>query len=260
MSPTPQIHLAVLYRYPVKGLSPESLETADLETSGYFPGDRLYAIENGPSGFDEAAPRHLSKLAYLMLMRDEALARLRTRYDEAGHRLRIEHDGVVAVDADLREAEGRAAVASFLKGFLPAEALRGEPRLLTAPEGYRFTDSRIGFVSLINRASVRAIEDFVGAPVDPLRFRGNLYVEGLEPWAELDMSGRVLEAPGGLRLKLTTRTLRCAATNVDPQTGMRDLAIPRALMQHLGHADCGIYAEVIAGGTLRAGDALAPIG
>ncbi len=250
--------IAALYRYPVKGLSPEALESAELETSGYFPGDRLYAIENGPSGFNEVAPRHLPKVAYLMLMRNEALARLRTRFDDATHRLTVEENGVQAVDAKLSTAEGRAALAEFMKGFLPNE-LRGAPRVLAAPPGYRFTDSPTGYVSLINRASVAATEDLVGAPVDPLRFRGNLYLDGLEPWAELDMVGRVLEA-GDVRLKITSRTERCAATNVDPQTGQRDLSIPRTLMQGVGHTDCGVYAEVLSGGVLRRGDGLRVIG
>ncbi|MCP1536791.1 MOSC domain-containing protein [Methylorubrum extorquens] len=258
MSQSPALRIAALYRYPVKGLSPEALETAELETSGYFPGDRLYAIENGPSGFNETVPRHLPKIAYLMLMRNEALARLRTRFDDATHRLTVEENGVQAVDADLSTAEGRAALAAFMTGFLPQE-LRGAPRVLTAPPGYRFTDSRTGYVSLINRASVAATEDLAGAPVDPLRFRGNLYLDGLEPWAELDMVGRVLEA-GDVRLKITSRTERCAATNVDPQTGQRDLSIPRTLMQGVGHTDCGVYAEVLAGGVLRTGDSLRVIG
>ncbi|APX87116.1 MOSC domain-containing protein [Methylorubrum extorquens] len=258
MSQSPALRIAALYRYPVKGLSPEAVETAELETSGYFPGDRLYAIENGPSGFNETVPRHLPKIAYLMLMRNEALARLRTRFDDATHRLTVEENGVQAVDADLSTAEGREALAEFMKGFLPQE-LRGAPRVLTAPPGYRFTDSRTGYVSLINRASVAATEDLVGAPVDPLRFRGNLYLDGLEPWAELDMVGRVLEA-GDVRLKITSRTERCAATNVDPQTGQRDLSIPRTLMQGVGHTDCGVYAEVLAGGVLRTGDSLRVIG
>ena len=259
MSQSPALRIAALYRYPVKGLSPEAVETAELETSGYFPGDRLYAIENGPSGFNESAPRHLPKVAYLMLMRNEALARLRTRFDDATHCLTVEENGALAVEADLSTAEGRDALAGFMNEFLPHE-LRGAPRVLTAPPGYRFTDSRTGYVSLINRASVAATEDLVGAPVDPLRFRGNLYLDGLEPWAELDMVGRVLEAEDGLRLKITSRTVRCAATNVDPQTGQRDLAIPRALMNGLGHADCGVYAEVLAGGRLRAGECLRVVG
>ena len=44
------------------------------------------------------------------------------------------------------------------------DSLRGEPQLLTAPEGFRFTDSRSGFVSLINLASVADLEKKLGAP------------------------------------------------------------------------------------------------
>ncbi|MFD0936053.1 MOSC domain-containing protein, partial [Methylobacterium trifolii] len=155
--------------------------------------------------------------------------------------------------------DGRAALEDLMRRLLP-QALRGAPRVLTAPAQYRFTDSRIGFVSLINLASVRAIADFVGAPVDPLRFRGNLLVEGLGPFSELDLVGRVLEAPSGLRLKVTQRTQRCAATNVDPDTGLRDLDIPWTLDARLGHRDCGVYAEVIAGGGLAVGDLFRVVG
>ena len=250
--------LLALHRYPVKGLSPEPLERAELETSGYFPGDRLYAIENGPSGFDPTAPRHQPKTKYLMLMRDEALARLRTRYDDATATLHVEGAGET-IAARLDRPEGRAALEDLMRRYLP-QALRGEPRVLAAPVHYRFTDSKIGYVSLINQASVRAIADQVGQPVDPLRFRGNLLVDGLAPFSELAMLGAVLEAPSGLRLKVTDRTQRCAATNVDPETGQRDLDIPWTLDRLLGHRDCGVYAEVIAGGALERGDTLRVVG
>ena len=139
---------------------------------------------------------------------------------------------------------------------MPRE-LRGAPKMLAAPDGFRFTDSRRGFVSIVNLATVQAIEEMAGAPVDPLRFRSNLYVDGLAPWAELDLVGRDLESPSGLRLRVTKRTQRCAATNVDPATGLRDLAIPTILMRQLGHMDCGVYAEVLSGGPIAEGDTLA---
>ena len=151
--------------------------------------------------------------------------------------------------------DGTLAVEDLMRRLIP-DALRGEPQLLEAPPAFRFTDTPAGYVSLINLASVRAVEEFVGAPVDPLRFRANLYVEGFAPFEELELSGRVFEAPGGLRLKLTERTPRCAATNVDPVSGVRDLDIPRSLDARLGHRDCGIYAEVIAGGRIGVGDRL----
>lgn len=252
------LSIQALYRYPVKGFSPERVARAALETSGYFPGDRLYAVENGDSGFNALVPRHQPKTKYLMLMRDEALARLRTRYDDATATLHVETGGE-RYAAKLDTPDGRRVLEDLMRRLLPT-SLRGEPRVLEAPPHYRFTDSKIGFVSLINLASVRAIEDLVGAPVDPLRFRGNLLVEGLEPWAELGMSGAVLEAPSGLRLKLTQRTQRCAATNVDPVSGVRDLDIPWTLDARLGHRDCGIYAEIVAGGALGEGEVMRTVG
>jgi hypothetical protein len=249
------MRIASLYRYPVKGLSPERLTQATLEARRYFPGDRLFAIENGPSGFDPAAPEHKPKIVYLMLMRNEALARLATRYDDASGEFVIDYNGSEALRADVATAEGRGLVSAFFEGFMPDE-LRGKPRWLAAPESYRFTDSRSGFVSIINLASVADLESRIGTPVDPLRFRGNIMVEGLAPWAEFDLVGHEIAAPSGLRLRVTKRIERCAATNVDPQTGIRDMQVPKALMSHYGHVDCGIYCEIVVGGSLAPGEHL----
>jgi len=244
-----------LYRYPVKGFSPEPVTRATLKAGDYFPGDRLFAVENGPSGFDPAAPQHQSKIKFLMLMHNERLATLRTRYEDATSTLTIEQDGRSAVRADLATKEGRLAVEAFFRRFMPTE-LRGPPKLLQA-EGHSFSNVPAKVVSVINLASVAAIGTAIGAPVHPLRFRANLYVEGWPAWHEFDLLEREI-AIGGARLKVTKRTLRCPATEVDPDTGVRDLAIPKTLMQTYGHADCGVYAQVIAGGEVAVGDAINP--
>ncbi|WP_376988782.1 MOSC domain-containing protein [Bosea sp. R86505] len=247
------MRIASLYRYPVKGLSPERLTSAQLEANAYFPGDRLFAIENGPSGFDPAEPVHQPKIKYLMLMRHEALATLRTRYDDPSGELVIARDGQEVLRADTQTAAGQGAISAFFETFMP-EALRGQPRLLRAPAGYRFTDSRSGFVSLINLASVADLEKRIGSAVDPLRFRGNIMIEGLAPWSELDLVGRELTTASGVKLQVIKRIERCAATNVDPQTGARDLQLPKALMTAFGHVDCGIYCQIMAGGRVAEGE------
>jgi uncharacterized protein YcbX len=245
-----------LYRYPVKGLSPEPLARVELGAGRYFPGDRLYAIENGPAGFDPAAPAHQPKIKFLMLMRNERLAALRTRYDAVTSTLTIEEDGRVRVRADLSTNDGRLAVEAFFRRFMPKE-LRGPPKVLAAPDGFRFTDSRSGFVSIINLASVAALENAVGMPVNPLRFRGNVYVAGWPAWHEFDLVGRELTLGPEVRLKVTKRIERCAATNVDPDTAMRDLSLPDTLLRRFGHTDCGVYAEVRVGGAVGIGDSIA---
>jgi uncharacterized protein YcbX len=86
-----------------------------------------------------------------------------------------------------------------------------------------------------------------------LRFRGNVYVSGWPAWHEFDLLGAQL-AIGTARLKAIKRIQRCAATNVDPETGTRDLAIPAALERHFAHVDCGVYAEVTSAGEISVGD------
>ncbi|MCI0466933.1 MAG: MOSC domain-containing protein [Beijerinckiaceae bacterium] len=249
------MRINALYRYPIKGLSPQPLEIAQLVTDGYFPGDRLFALENGPSGFSAAAPLHQPKIKFLMLMRNAALAALKTHYDDASGILTIARHGIEVARGDLRSVAGRVAIESFLAGFCRDE-LRGAVRLLEAPRGFRFTDSKCGFVSLINLASVKAIGARIGRPVDPLRFRANIYVDGLDAWQEFELTGKFLRI-GDACLEVLKRIDRCAATGVDPGSGARDMDVVQALREGFGHIDCGIYARVSQGGTLRPGDAAA---
>jgi MOSC domain len=100
--------------------------------------------------------------------------------------------------------------------------LRGPPKILHAP-GHSFSDVARKVVSIINLDSLAALADVVRAPVDPLRFRANVYVAGWPVWSELDFVGKVLAAGPRAKLKVVKRIVRCAATNVDPQTGIRDL-------------------------------------
>ena len=248
----PKIH--AIYRYPVKGLSPEPLERTKLAVGETLPGDRLYAIENGPSGFDPAAPRHQPKQRYLMLMRNERLARLRTRFDQATHTLAVEAQGREAARGDLRTPAGRAAIERFFAVFC-ADELRGAPKVLHAP-GFSFSDVARKVVSIINLASVAAVEGAVGRPVHPLRFRGNVYVTGWPAWHEFDLVGQEIAVGERARLKIIKPIVRCAATNVDPDTGIRDLSIPETLLRRFGHADCGVYGEVVEAGDIARRDGL----
>ena len=244
-----------IYRYPVKGLSPEKLNSVRLEPGKTLPADRRYAIENGPSGFDPAAPKYFPKTQFLMLMRNERLAALDTRYHDASHVLTVRGEDRELARGDLSTKEGRLAIEAFFRKFMPAE-LHGAPKVLQA-DGHSFSDVAAKVVSIINLASVATLETVIGAPVHPLRFRANVYVRGWPAWSELDLLGQTISI-GRAMLKVTKRIKRCAAINVDPDTGQRDLTIPAVLMQTYDHMDCGIYAQVIEGGEIAPGDAVSP--
>src|SRR6267143_2335999 len=254
MSSIPPAQIASIYRYPVKGLSPEPLPCVALGVGQTLPADRRYAIENGPSGFDAAAPVWMPKSYFLMLMRDERLAGLQTHFEDNTNLLTIRENGKVVARGDLETAEGRAAIEAFFAANFALE-LKGPPKILSGG-GHSFSDVARKVVSIINLGSVSAVENMVGLSVHPLRFRANLYVSGWPAWHEHELVGQTL-AVGDARLKVVKRITRCAAVNVDPETAARDLNIPQALMRRLGHNECGVYAEVIAGGTISIGDTIA---
>jgi uncharacterized protein YcbX len=251
--PTSGPHVAALYRYPVKGLSPEAVSEVELRPGQTVPFDRVYAIENGPGRFDPARPVHLPKINFLMLMRDERLATLETRFDPATSVLTLNRGGKQVARGNLATPVGRQIVEQFLAAYM-AGSLRGAPKVVSAA-GHSFSDVSAKCLHIVNLATVRELERAIGQPVDPLRFRANVYVEGVEPWAELDWLGKSLDV-GGAKLAVFDRTTRCEATNVDPKTGARNLAVPAALLRTWGHSDFGVYANVTGPELIKAGDAV----
>lgn len=254
MTPENSATIQSIYRYPVKGLTPEALPRTELQPGRTVPFDRMYAIENGPSGFDLNHPAYMPKIRFLMLMRNARLAELRTQFDDTNHTLSINWERREAARGDLRTPEGRAAIEAFFAEF-SADELRGPPKVLVAP-GHSFSDVAKKVVSIINLASVAELENATGAPVHPLRFRGNLYVKDWPAWHEFNLLGETIAIGSQAKLKVVKRIVRCAATEVDPGTGIRDLPIPKTIRDTYGHADCGIYAEVIEGGAIAPGDAI----
>lgn len=247
--------VTALYRYPVKGFSPEPLAAVDLVAGETMPFDRAFAVENGPSGFDQAAPKHLPKMLFFCLMKNPPLAEVVTRFDEATQRLTVaERDGTVVFDDSLAGEPGRAAFAAFLARRFPGE-VRGEPKTLVAP-GHSFSDVAKKVLHLVSLETLRALEAKLGAKLDPIRFRPNVVVDGLEAEAELAWAPGTRVTIGGVPFEMVKRTERCAATRVDPDKGVRDLDLPAFLMRTYGHTDCGVYLRSLENGRLAVGDAL----
>lgn len=239
-------------RYPVKGLSPDRLDEVILEPGDTLPYDRAYAVENGGRDFDFDNPRHLPKSKFLMLAKHERLASIETSFDEATGLLTVLRDNKQVARGNLRERIGRQMLEQFFAAFMKGD-LNGAPRIVGA-EGISLSDTSVKCVSIINHETVKDIERVSGQSINPLRFRGNLLIEGVEPWAELDWVNRDIRIGNEVVLYGIERIMRCAATNVDPATALRDMTIPQTLNDAFGHTDCGIYAEISFGGKIKKGD------
>jgi len=243
-----------IYRYPIKGLSPQALPSVTLEAGGAFPFDRVFALIRPGAPIDPEAPQWAKKGLFLMSMLDDGLSEVVTAVDPDTLRLTIARDRETLLVADLDTREGRTAVEAFFGGRVPG--LREAPRLARSRDGH-FMDKPDNLISLINLATLRALERQWGYSIDPLRFRANLYVDGVEPWREFDWIGADLRI-GGVAFRVDRRNGRCAATNVDPVTGWRDRDIPGALRAAFGHKDLGVYLRALEAGVVAVGDSVEP--
>ena len=127
----PAMRVEAVYRYPVKGLSPEALEEVVLTPGECIPQDRRFALAQGDAPFDPAAPSWLPKRHFGCLMANARLALLHTAFDPRSGCLYIRPPDGPPLAADIRTEGGRAAAAAFLAEFLGPEA-RGAPRFVAS--------------------------------------------------------------------------------------------------------------------------------
>ena len=249
-----------LYRYPIKGLSAQRVPAVVLQTGQIFPHDRAFALARPRSPIDAQNAKWGKKGLFVMLMLDEALARVRTHLDVETLDFTIQQGNHLLLAANLACEKGRNEVEQFYHQLVPA--LNGTPRLVRAQNSH-FMDKPDHVLSLINLATVRALEEQWGFELDPLRFRANVYIDGAQPWEEFEWVGRDIVI-GDAHFRVDRRNGRCGATNVNPQSGHRDLDIPGSLRAAFGHKDLGVYlmtrktGEVAIGATVTAPQSMRP--
>lgn len=243
-----------LFRFPVKGFPAEEIAEAVVDSGRGIRGDRVAAFTNGSLNVPADQWQRYSAFTVLKNYPDLQKWQVSTAPDSA-ITLTAPAGGSTTFCAD--DDESRAASAEFLSSHIPPQG--SHPRgIVVAAQG--MFDSRESGISLINPATVEALgatEEGRAAlgtgDLDPLRFRGNIFVEGLDPFAEFGLIGRIVRI-GGVRLAISQAIERCPATTVNPVTTEVDVNVPRILASACGHLHCGVYGRILESGTITAGD------
>lgn len=238
-------------RHPIKGMGENRIERVELTAGAPVPFDRVWAVALGGSGFDKAAPSWRNCREMMRVSLAPEMSQVRVALDEGARRIGLTHPELGALEFDPDTREGAALAAAWIAPL--AERYDSGPFRLVSAAPAAMTDFEDTHVSIASLASLRALEEMAGAALDSRRFRMNLWLDDLAPWAELDWVGREIEI-GGALLRVIKRDKRCAATHANPETGVRDVEITRILHDRLGHMDFGVYAQVVSGGPIQAGD------
>lgn len=237
-----------IFRHPLKSHGREALQSVSLDRGQAMPFDRLWAVAHEASRAD--GTQWVPCANFSRVSKAPALMAITSKLDEVGERLTLSHpdrpDLTFAPDSETD------VFLEWVKPLVPQD--RALPEKIIRLDGRGFTDSDFPSVTLCNHASHRAVQDKIGHELSIHRWRGNIWVDTGAPWEEFDWMDRELRI-GGCILKALERTDRCLATTANPDTGIRDADTLKAL-EHWGHQDFSVRAEVLDGGTIRLGDTL----
>ncbi|MDG4650224.1 MOSC domain-containing protein [Roseibacterium sp. SDUM158017] len=239
-------HLAQIWRHPIKGIGAEPLDHVGLEADRPLPMDRAWAVleEGGEGGEGWRSCRN-----FLRGAKGPSLMAVTARVE--GSTIRLAHPDRPEIAIDPEDAGAARALFDWLRPIYPAD--RRPPAALVRAPVTGMTDAPFASASILNEASLRALSQRMGRALDPRRFRGNLWLDGLAPWEEFDLVGQRLKI-GEAELEVIEPIGRCRATEANPETGYRDAATLATLEEGWGHTEFGVYAMVRKGGRVAVGD------
>ena len=241
--------LAHIWRHPIKAHGVEALETVALITGQTMPWDRRWAVAHELSKADGS--EWISCGNFSRGAKCPSLMAIMAKLDEAAEILTLTHPDLPEIT--IKPDTDSDAFLNWVRPIMPADKTASARIIRAATQG--MTDSAFASISLNNLASNRAIGEKIGMDLSPMRWRGNLWFDGLEPWEEFDWVGKRVRI-GAVEIDIKERITRCMATTVNPETGKRDAATLDALQDNWDHKQFGVYGVVVTSGRIALGDGI----
>lgn len=239
------IRLAQIWRYPLKAIGRQKLDRVKLTKGERLPFDRHWAVMHEASaeklGDADGLEGWMPKSAFLRGAAGPSLQAISGGLSNG--KLMLSHPDQADISVDPTKDEDEARLIDWLRPLWP-EDKPAPSRLVSG--SVPLTDAKNPYVSINSLESLREIEIHVGHRIGVERWRGNLWIEGGEPFEELDWIGREIRI-GAARLIVREPIGRCAATAVDTETGRPDRSMVQIVNEKYDHTNFGVYAEVIDG-------------
>ncbi len=242
--------VAHLVRHPIKSAGHEPVETAALTPGAAFPFDRVWAVAHAAARLAEP-PAWAPKLQFLRGWGSAGLMAVACTSDAAAGRVTLSHPQLQGASFRPDDPGDAARLIDWLRPLWPDT--RPEPARVVRVPGQSMTDQEQPLISINSLSSLAELSDEMGQELSIHRFRGNIWIEGLPPRAELELIGQEIGI-GNARLRIEKPIGRCRATGANPGTGRQDAHVMAALSGRFGHTDFGVFARVIQAGTVALGD------
>ncbi|MBV9388407.1 MAG: MOSC domain-containing protein [Chroococcidiopsidaceae cyanobacterium CP_BM_ER_R8_30] len=262
------VRVKQLFSHPIKGLTPQAMESVDLQAGHGVPGDRAFALMYDNTTTDNASSvvPWMKKQNFAMQCDWPGLAGLACHYDPTTKILTVKRQEIELLVAETDTVSGRDRIGAFFTGYLAAiypsqtakHPERAALRLVGESGKTRYPDRNVVHISLISAATINQLSEIAGHLIDVRRFRPNIVLEGISAWEEFSWVEQEFEL-GQARIAITAPINRCLNIDVNPDTGERDIPLLSLLQKHFQHKQTGVLAKVITTGPVALGDTLSSL-
>lgn len=236
-----------IVRHPIKSVGRQELSNVELSAGKWMPFDRIWGVAHERSSLGGGWEK---KINFLRGVAGPGLMAVTAQLDEITKMLTLSHPTAGTISVRPNSPDEAAPLINWLRQLWPGDLPR--PTAIYRGRDVHLTDVPDPWLSLNSTASLKALSQRSGVILSPHRFRGNIWIDDLDPWQEAEWIGKTIQL-GSVTFAVRSQITRCKATMANPDTGRRDLDT-LGLLDDLGHQEFGVYAEVIDGGTLSIGD------
>jgi uncharacterized protein len=239
--------LAHIVRHPIKSHGREEMGRVTLTAGACLPYDRHWAVAHDAA---KLTGGWVPCVNFARGAKAQTLMAMTSTLDEDAGRITLTHPDIGSLTFRPNDPADLPRFLAWVAPLNPPD--RAQPAQIVSV-GRGMTDSDFPSVAILSLASLRDLSGRMGMDLSIHRWRGNLWLDGADPWAEEGWIGRTIRI-GGATLRIDERITRCRATMADPATGRVDGDTLAALKTHFDHQDFGVYATVIDSGPVAVDD------
>jgi len=252
---------------PVKSISFQTIENCKIKKDIGIVSDRIFAfakdLDKEQAKLFEKNPddRKGKWKKVLTLKNSPVLNKYNFIFKDEKLTLTLKDKEILTID--INQLEQREALSNKISEL---ESSLKQPIILMKNHKFPFFDTsisnKVNFVNSVSLLNIQSINDFkkkIERNVERSIFRGNICIDGIEPWKEREWIGKTIKI-NNVSFKVEKNIPRCVAINLKPQTDDNSFNLLQSLKKNYNHFEMGIYLTVLNDGQINIGDSILTCG
>ena len=246
---------------PVKSISFQSIKSCKIRKNIGIVGDRIFAFSKGLDSnqaqfFEQKLEERRGKWNKILTLKNSpSLNKYNFLLDNDKLTLTHNNNEILTINSNERDQYELLS-----NKILDLESSLQKPTYLMKNKDIPFFDTSISNKTLLTHSvsliNIKSIEDFrnkTNQEIETQRFRGNIYVDGIEAWEERNWIGKIIKI-NDISFKVEKNIPRCVAINLKPNTDDNSLNLLQSLKKNYNHFDMGVYLTALDNGLINIGD------